>query len=309
VKLLAFQKEVLTRGRKYGILALLYRRQAGKTTIFSRVGTRWMLEFPGCLVTYASCSLSAGSEMTEREAQTLTGIVDAMRRDAGDGVKVTSNADGLAWYDVAELFQKSRFEVSLFHSATVASRTKIIAANYATARSYSGFVLLDEIGFIRDFKLFYEAVEPIFSSNPDFRLWMATTPPEDDTHYSYELLAPEPGAIFNVNPRGNWYESNAGLPVHRVSADDAAAAGWMFYHPKTREKITPEQHRLLAFDREAWDRNYGLAFPTGGTGAVQLLWLHAALEKGKGLNQRQVPFLHAPHGIVQLPQCLVEVHF
>ncbi|MCL1888746.1 MAG: hypothetical protein FWF96_07760, partial [Kiritimatiellaeota bacterium] len=58
------------------------------------------------------------------------------------------------------------------------------------------------------------------------------------------------------------------------------AAGWMFYHPKTRARITPAQHRALAFDRDAWDRNYGLAFPTGGTGAVQLLWLPAALEKG-----------------------------
>ena len=280
MKLLAFQKEALSRGKNYGILALLYRRQAGKTTLFARIGTRWMLEYPGCLVTYASCSLSAGSELTEREAQTLVGIADAMRRDAGNAVKVTSSADGLPWYDVAELFQKSRFEVSLFHGNTVASRTKIIAANYATARSYSGFVLLDEIGFIRDFKLFYEAVEPIFSTNPDFRLWMATTPPADDTHYSYELLAPEPGTTFEVNPRGNWYESQAGLPVHRVTADDAAAAGWMFYHPKTRAKITPEQHRALAFDREAWDRNYGLAFPSGGTGAVQLLWLHAAMEKG-----------------------------
>jgi hypothetical protein len=282
MKLLPFQKEVLTKGRNYGILALLYRRQAGKSTIFARMGTRWMLEYPGCLVTYASCSLSAGSEMTEKEAKTLTDIVDAMRQAAAASrdVKVTSTADNLPWYDIAELFQKSRFEVSLFHSSTIASRTKIIAANYATARSYSGFVLLDEIGFIRDFKLFYEAVEPIFSSNPDFRLWMATTPPADDTHYSFDLLAPEPGTRFPTNPRGNWYESQAGLPVHRVTADDAAAAGWMFYHPKTREKITPEQHRALAFDRDAWDRNYGLAFPTGGTGAVQLTWLHPAMEKG-----------------------------
>ena len=289
MKLLAFQKDVLQRGRNCGILALLYRRQAGKSTIFARVGTRWMLEYPGCLVTYASCSLSAGAEMTEKETKTLVDIVDAMRRDAATrDVRVTSTADNLPWYDVAELFQKSRFEVSLFHSATTASRTKIIAANYATARSYSGFVLLDEIGFIRDFKLFYEAVEPIFSSNPDFRLWMATTPPADDTHYSFELLAPEPGTKFQVNPRGNWYESQAGLPVHRVDAADAAAAGWMFYHPKTREKITPDQHRALAFDRDAWDRNYGLAFPTGGTGAVQLLWLHAALEKGGAFGCRFV---------------------
>ncbi len=78
MNLLPFQKNALTQGRTYGILALLYRRQAGKTTIFARVGTRWMLEFPGCLVTYASCSLSAGSEMTEREAQALVGIVDLL---------------------------------------------------------------------------------------------------------------------------------------------------------------------------------------------------------------------------------------
>lgn len=283
MKLKPFQREAVrvAREQNFGILGLLWRRQSGKTLTFSWQSTRWMLQHPGCLVTYASCSLSVGAELTEREVQMLNRIVEAMRQNAAGDALVSSTGDNLPWYDVADLFSRNKLEVSLHHSRTVASRTKIIAPNYATARGFSGFVILDEVGFIRDFKLFYEAVEPIFSTNPDFRLWMATTPPADDNHYSYELLAPEPGAAFDVNARGNWYDSQAGIPVHRVSAEDAAAAGWMFHHPRTRAKISPAEHRLLAFDKDAWDRNYALAFPKGGSAAVQLLWLHSAMAKGR----------------------------
>ena len=156
IRLADYQKELLRTGRQYGTFMMLWRRQGGKTTTFAWQALRWMLENPGCLVTFATCSLSLGSELTERETQLLLTIVGAIRDAAGDAGKVESNADGLEWFDVADLYQHNRLEVSLWHDRTRRSRTKIIAASYATARGYSGYVLLDEIGFIRDFKLFQE---------------------------------------------------------------------------------------------------------------------------------------------------------
>ncbi len=281
MKLAAYQKELLLTGRLFGILMLLWRRQGAKTTTFAWQALRWMLEQSGILVTFSTCSLALGAEMTERETSLLTQIVSTIRDGADPRVsKVESNADGLEWYDIADLYQHGKLEVSLWHDNTRRSRTKVIAANYATARGYSGYVLLDEVGFIKDFKSFYEAIEPVFSRNPDYRLWMATTPPEDDAHFSYDLTAYPPGMEFVTNARGNWYENESGMPVHRVSAQDAEAAGVMLYDSKSRKPLTAEEHRAKAFDKVAWDRNYGLIFTQGGVSAVGLLALNQAQSEG-----------------------------
>lgn len=281
MKLAAYQQELLRTGRAYGILMMLWRRQAGKTTTFAWQALRWMLENPGALVTFSTCSLALGAEMTERETQLLMQIIDTIKGGVDPAAsKVETNADGLEWYDIADLYQHNRLEVSLFHDRTRRSRTKIIAANYATARGYSGYVLLDEVGFIRDFKAFYEAIEPVFSRNPDYRLWMATTPPEDDAHFSYELTAYPPGMEFIPAARGVWYENESGLPVHRADAWDAELAGVHLYDSKTRRAVTPEEHRAKAMDKVAWDRNYGLRFTQGGISAVSLIPLHQAQVAG-----------------------------
>lgn len=280
IALAAYQRELLRTGRDYGQLLMLWRRQGGKTTTFAWQALRWMLENPGTLVTFSTCSLALGAEMTEREAALLSGIVEAMRSAAGDAGRVESNADGLDWFDLADLYQHGKLEVSLWHDRVRRSRTKIIAANYATARGYSGYVLLDEIGFIRDFKGFYEAIEPVFSRNPDYRLWMATTPPEDDAHFSYELSAYPPGLVFAPAAAGTWYQNESGLPVHRVSAEDAELAGVRLYDSRTRLPVTPAEHRAKALDKTAWDRNYGLVFTQGGTSAVPLVALHQAQTLG-----------------------------
>jgi hypothetical protein len=282
--LAAYQKELLNTAQAYGMLLMLWRRQGRKTSTFAWQALRWMGEHPGCLVTFATCALALGAELTEREVQILMRIISAMRESAGGAGRIDSTADALEWFDVADLYTRNRLEVTLHHDRTCRSRTKIIAANYATARGYSGYVLLDEIGFIRDFKLFFEAVEPIFSANPDYRLWMATTPPEDDAHFSHELAAYPPDAEFPVTPRGNWYTNESGVPVHRVSAADGCAAGVGLYHPKTRAIVTPEQHRALSLDKTAWDRNYGLTFTQGGISAINLVPLHAAQRRGAELG-------------------------
>jgi len=111
---------------------------------------------------------------------------------------------------------------------------------------------------------------------------MATTPPNDDAHYSYELAVPPEGMTFDTPAaEGHWYTSQANVLVHRVDVYDAAAAGVKLYDTNTRKELTPEQHRAQALDRDAWDRNYGLQFKTGGAAAVSLQSIHLAMLNGK----------------------------
>jgi hypothetical protein len=120
-------------------------------------------------------------------------------------------------------------------------------------------------------------------ANPEFLMWLATTPPPDDKHYSFELFQP-PLQPFPVNARGNYYEAPGEITCHRFDHADAEAAGLRFYHPKTREVISPAEHRAIAFDKRAWDRNYALHFLAGGTAAVSLGALTRAMMRGRELG-------------------------
>lgn len=116
----------------------------------------------------------------------------------------------------------------------------------------------------------------IMSSDPSFTCLLATTPPIDDNHFSHELLLPPPGMTFDVNPAGHWYESTAGLTIHRVDVHDGIAAGAKLYHPKTGAVLSAEEDRRLSLDRESWDRNMGLNFSASGTAACSRLALERA---------------------------------
>lgn len=144
----------------------------------------------------------------------------------------------------------------------------------------TGDLMCDEVGRIGNWKDVWEAVEPIIASNPLFRILLLTTPPPDDAHYSFEQLAPPPGTTFEVSPSGNVYESVRGVTCLRVDARDAYADGVALYDARTTEPVTPEESRRRAFDKDAWDRNYGCLFITGGTAAVGLVKLMEAMERG-----------------------------
>ncbi|MBQ7252295.1 MAG: DEAD/DEAH box helicase family protein, partial [Kiritimatiellae bacterium] len=287
MKLFKYQAAGLRHLRENRTSVLLWRRQAGKSTLYAWHALRELARLRGATMTLVSASMAVGAEIPYRVATLLDDLLRAMReagKELGLGAEVATNAAGLSDDDVRELFKQGKLEVTVRHSATSVSRLKVIAPNIATARGYSGTVLMDEIGFIRDFRGLYEAMEPIISSDPSFRLVMATTPPNDDAHYSYTLAAPEPGTEFAVNPAGNVYVSAAGVPVHRVDAWDAAAAGRVLYDAQTGAPLTPEEHRAQALDRDAWDRNYGLKWLSGGTAALSLLGLAAAQDWGARLG-------------------------
>ena len=292
--LVPYQKAALRVLKTLRLALLLWRRQGGKSTLFAWLILRWLAEDPGCLVTFVSASLSVGSEIPFRTTALFNDLLEKLRDLAAPrGIEVHSNGEGIDDAALVEMFKQGRLEVHFRHSKTVLSRLKVIAPNVATARGYSGRVLMDEIGFIRDFKALFEAIEPIVSRDPTFVLFMATTPPNDDSHFSFELAAPDPGLTFSTNPEGNWYTSQASIPVHRVDAWDAAAAGVPLYDLRSGKPVSPEQHRAQALDRDAWDRNYGLKWLHGGTAAIPLLALNSAQESGARLGciaaERELP--------------------
>ena len=278
-----YQAEIMRALAERRFFCLLWRRQGGKSTTLAQAALAAMLAQPGLTVIYASASLLLGREICFKEAQLLAEVFRRLAgrlefAEAGTN-KVYADLDPDA---LAQLFESQRLEFRVHHDRTTISRTQVIAPNPATARGWTGWVFLDEFGFIRDFRDLWEAVEPIVSTNKSFHLIMATTPPRDDAHYSYELTAPAIGTPFPIDPRGNWYVSEANVPVHRVDVFDAFEAGVKLYDLRTGRELTPQEHFAAADDKDAWRRNYKVEHVLGGTSAISLLVLDTAQKRGVG---------------------------
>ena len=186
--------------------------------------------------------------------------------------------------DFTSLFKQQRLEFRVYYSPTEYSRTKVIAPNIATARSWSGTVLLDEVAFIRSFRELINALTPVISTNPQFKLILSTTPPEfDDTHYSYELLAPPADVKFEPKAEGNWYTSQTDVRVHRADAFDTALAGKKIYDLKTGNEISPAEAFQRAPNKDGHRIAHFLTWMLGGSAACDLARLTVAQERG--LNQ------------------------
>lgn len=294
----AYQQQAFWAVKKFRRYLLAWLRQGGKTTTLADQSFLEMAEYAGRLITFVSASLNIGSEFVEKEAKAFHDMLAALRSQAQEqgrqlNIGFRPNAesnhednfrrlpDDIDWAALADIMERSKLELRLKHSETVFSRTKIIAANIATARSWSGSVKFDEVAFVRELKTFLAEIEPIFSTDPTFNLIMATTPPPDYAHFAYELLTAEDGREdFPLNPDGNWFKNRAGLWVHRVTIDDAAAAGRKCYDPDTGAVQTPDENREKTLDRDGWDRSNRLKRPTVGTSAVTPLALDAAQRKG-----------------------------
>lgn len=270
-----------------GMMAWIYRRQAGKSYGLGITGLDWMMEAV-CSVIFASAALRLGMENILKEAEIWAKVTNALRdlsKQSGHALTTSADDDQGNLLDVdaiADMFEHQKLETRLWHTRTAYSRSMVVAPNPDTAVGWTGHVILDEVGRMPEFREVFEAMEPIVSSGKNYKVRMATTPPPDDGHYSYELLAPpaELEGSFPVNPRGNWYTSRAGILVHRVDAWDCHAAGIPLYDLKTREELTPEEHRARAVDKTAWDRNYGCRFIKGGTSAVSIAALMHAQAAG-----------------------------
>lgn len=257
------------------------RQKAKSTTMASRAMRRGM-EIRGLTSVFASASILLGSEVIRKEVAIWTEVMRAFRKliEEQGRLKFDMPALDLDEDAICDLFEHSKLETKIWHDQTTYSRSIVVAPNPDTAVGWTGDIYLDEFGRIENFQDVLEAVLPFMTSNPQFRLLASSTPPPDDTHYSYELTVPQV-EDFPVNPKGNWYKSQAGFWIHRVDAWDALAAGVQMYDDVTGEPVTPEEHRSRAFDKTAWDRNHGLRFIRGGSAAISLHVLHFAMERGK----------------------------
>ena len=280
-KFRAGQKALMRGLEKHRMVAFLARRQFGKTTIFSAIALKKMMKRRNHLVTYASATLLLGRELIYKEAHIFKDAIQRMQMEAVDS-KTGKAPDKLTDDDFASLYEQSRLEMRVWHDKTSFSRTQIVAPRPDTAVGWTGDVMCDEVGRIPNYREVWEAMEPIISSDPTYQFLQCTTPPPDDAHFSFEMLAPPIGTEFPVNAEGNWYRSEMGIMVLRVDAFDAYADGVALHDTDTGKPVTPAEHRAKAFDKDAWDRNYGVKFVFGGAAAVGLIQLDTAQTRGIG---------------------------
>jgi hypothetical protein len=280
----------------------MWLRQGGKTSSLVEKALKKMMLQPEVLITFISASLSIGSEFVEGEAKAWLKMLDWLKAASSEKGKLLEAGETSSghWrkmpdnFDIAafsEVLEHNKFELRLNHTRTIYSRTKVIAPNIATARSYSGPCYLDEASFIRYLQLLMQEIEPIFSTDPSFTFEWCTTPSSDSAHYSNKLLTPRDGRTdFPLNPKGNWFLNQVGLWVHRVDINDAAEAGRKCYNMDSGEEETVEQNREGSSDREGWDRSNLLKLPTTGTGAVSPAALTMALQAGRNAGiAREIP--------------------
>lgn len=286
MKLRAGQAEFEAGMDRHRVLALTARRQYGKTSLAARVSLKKMMRTAGHTVVFGSVKLDLGREIVRKEAEAIHRAVSQLADgDLADAIRLVDARTGKPAPprddDFADLYEAQRLEFRLYHSRTIYSRTKVVALT-EDAVGETGDLILDEVGRVKNFRGVWEAVKPVIASQPQFRCLLTTTPPPDDAHYSFELLAPPIGIEFPVSPSGNWYRSELGVWVLRVTAFDAWADGVPLYDDDTGAPISPEEARRKDPDKDAWDRNYGVKFVFGGTAACGLLVLDAAQRRGVG---------------------------
>lgn len=291
------QRRVFKLIRDYRMLAFVARRQYGKTTTFANIGLLKMMRTRNHTVLFGSAKLNLSREIVRKEAEAIErGISSAIRKLRSGSFQVADAdshkiIDKLTPDDFADLFEAQRLEFRYYHDRGSYSRTKVVALRPDTVGETGDF-MADEVGRIGNWREVWEAVEPIVASNPDFKLLLSTTVPPDDTHYSFEQLAPPPGLEFPPDIDGHLYESNLGVTVFRLSAEDAYLDNIPLYDLKSGKAMSPAEHRASFPDKDAWDRNYGCIFLMGGTAAVGLLVLLDAMERGRDLG-----CLYAEHGL------------
>lgn len=287
-KPLAGQREFERGVETHRICGFLTRRQYGKTTIAARIALKKMMQIPGHTVVFGSVKLDLGREITRKESEALQQAFHLIADQAAAAhLKLELRDDknplppSLTADDLAELYEACKLEFRLYHSRSIFSRTKVVALTPDSVGE-TGDLITDEVGRCKKYREVCEAVHPIISRNPSFRWLLTTTPPPDDSHYSFEQLAPPLQADFPVNPNGNWYRSELGVWVLRVTADDAYADGLPLYDDDTGAPISPEESRRRDPDKDAWDRNYGVKFIVGGSSACGLLEIDTAQRRGIG---------------------------
>jgi hypothetical protein len=297
-----YQQVALVAARKTRVLGLFWARQCRKSTTLGEIAFDEMSRDPGRRVIAASASLLLGTELvtkavTAAEQSIIVGreaaaLQSAMIHSAAYTTQplqlVAADAQtdrpfaSVSAEDFTDLYQSGRLEMRLYHDRATYSRLQVIAPNPATARGWSGTVLRDEVGYVKQEAQLQEATKPIIDTDPSFRMIYASNLPFDDRHPWFEMTMPaDPALEFPPNPDGHFYRSATHLRIHRVSIADAYAAGHVLYDDDG-QAMTLERAFATAVDKAAWRRSYSLIHEFGGAAAIDLLAMSTAQQRGIG---------------------------
>jgi len=227
------------------ISAFKARRQYGKTTTLAAIALKRMCDYPNHTIVFGTARLNLATELirkqnelvdatkvafgsrkdVEKEAHTLETLIEDAKPCVAAESKELKIADAktgkdlstLRLDDFAHLFEKRRLEFRIYHSPTTYSRTKIVALTPGTVGE-TGDMIADEIARVRNWEEVWEAIEPISSANGNYRIILSSTPSPDDTSLAFEMLREPAGKQFEIKPEGNWFDSEYGIPVLRLTA-------------------------------------------------------------------------------------------
>ena len=291
-----YQQVALVAVRQTRIIGLFWARQMRKSTTLGDIAFDEMTRSPGRRVIAASASLLMGTELiakavtaaeqaiiVSREAAALQAALvhssaetDRQIEFLAADMKTGKTIATLTADEFAELYQSGRLEMRLYHDRSTYSRLQVIAPNPATARGWSGTVLRDEVGYVKNEAELQEATKPITDTDRTFKLIYASNLPFDDRHPWFAMTLPnDPALTFSPNPAGHLYRGSTGMRIHRVSIADGYAAGHILYDDDG-EPMTLQQAFQAAVDKGAWRRSYELIHEYGGAAAVNLLSLSTA---------------------------------
>lgn len=141
-------------------------------------------------------------------------------------------------------------------------RILVLAANPATARGFSGDLILDEFAFHKDSVAIWDAAEPIISANPEFLLRISSTG-NGRRNMFYRLIA-------------------AGdIPYYRVRRSEAHALGEVkIYSLRNGQEISPAEARAQAKDKRSYDQNYECEFNDEASALLTAELIQAAQRAG-----------------------------
>jgi hypothetical protein len=294
-----YENTALVAVREERAIVLFWTRRGRKSTTLGNIGFDELSVAPGRTVIAASASLLLGTELV---SQTVTATeqafivasealaVRAAMNEGAEGksldLKYANRETGEIYHGTtdqgfADLYQSKRLEMRLYFDKTSYSRMLVIAPNPATARGWGGTVVRDEAGFTRA-ALEVElqiAVDPIFRTDPSFKMIYASNLPRDDRHPFFEMTMPPAESEFGANPAGHFYRGQNGILVHRVSLADAYAAGHVLYD-NAGNPMTLDQFRSEPGNRIQLPGSYDLIHTAGGTAVIDLIALLSAQKAG-----------------------------
>lgn len=294
-----YETAALLAVREERVIGLLWTRRGRKSTTLGNIGFDELSVKPGRTVIAASASLLLGTELVSQtvtateQAITVGREAIAMREAMGIGaegkgleLQCADRETGKVYRtitdeDFKDLYQSKKLEMRLYFDKTTYSRLMVIAPNPATARGWGGTVLRDEVGFVRS-GLETElqiAVDPIFRTDPSFKMIYASNLPRDDRHPWFEMTMPPAETSFPPNPAGHFYRGQNGILIHRVSLADAYEAGHVLYDNRG-QPMTLEQFRRDPANRIQLPGSYDLIHTAGGTAVIDLMALLSAQKAG-----------------------------